>query len=278
MDLRTALKQGVKLLEQGGIASPRLTAELLLGHAIGRERVYFLAHPEEELTELGWIHYGRYLHQRLERTPTQYITKKQEFWGREFRVEPGVLIPRPETEHLVEAVLAQCPKATRIADVGVGSGTIAVTLALELSTHVVATDISVAAIEIARRNVDRLHADVSLIQCDLASAIASQSLDLFVSNPPYVPEEDKPHIEPEVKDAEPAIALFAGADGLALYPSLIADAVRTLKPLGTFMAEIGIGQSLPIAAMLAAQFNSIHFIKDLAGIDRIAVAKRNEDV
>ena len=139
MDLRTAITQGNLLLQQGSIPVPRLTAEVLLAHAIGKDRSYFYAHPEEELSELGWIHYGRYLHQRLQRMPTQYITKKQEFWGREFRVTPDVLIPRQETEHIIETVLAECPGAHQIADIGVGSGAIAVTLALELKTDVIAT-------------------------------------------------------------------------------------------------------------------------------------------
>ncbi len=275
MDLRTALKQGAKLLEDGGIASPRLTAEVLLLHATGKDRSYFLAHPESELTELSWIHYGRYLHQRLKRMPTQYITKKQEFWGREFRVEPGVLIPRPETEHLIETVLAECPAAKRIVDVGVGSGAIAVTLALELNTAVVATDISADALQIARSNVEAYKAAVSLIHCDLASAIADQSMELLVSNPPYVPELDRSGIEPEVKDWEPMQALFAGADGLAIYPRLFADARRILQPGGMFMAEIGIHQMEAVSIMLAAGWTGVHFVNDLAGIPRLAVATRS---
>ena len=275
MDLRTALKQGAKLLEDGGIASPRLTAEVLLAHATGKDRSYFLAYPESDLTELSWIHYGRYLHQRLKRMPTQYITKKQEFWGRGFRVEPGVLIPRPETEHLIEAVLAECPAAKRIVEVGVGSGAIAVTLALELKTVVVATDISADALRIARSNVEAYSASVSLIQCDLASAIADQSMELLVSNPPYVPERDRSGIEPEVKDWEPAQALFAGVDGLAIYPKLIADAKRILQPGGMFMAEIGIHQMESVSLMLAAGWTGVHFVNDLAGIPRLAVATRS---
>src|SRR5690242_2983259 len=102
MTVQTALQQGTKLLEDGAIPVPRLTAEVLLSHAIGCERVWLYAHGDEELKELWWIHYGRYLHERLEGKPTQYITKKQEFYGRDFRVSPAVLIPRPETEHLVE--------------------------------------------------------------------------------------------------------------------------------------------------------------------------------
>lgn len=278
MDLRTAFRQGAKLLEEGGIASPRLTAEVLLAHATGKDRTYFLTHPEEEITELAWIHYGRYLHQRLGRMPTQYITKKQEFWGRELRVEPGVLIPRPETEHLIETVLAECPAAKKIIDIGVGSGAIAVTLALELKTVVVATDISAEALRIASFNVETYKAPVYLVQCDLASAIADQSMELFVSNPPYVAEMERAAIEPEVKNWEPSQALFGGADGLAIYPRLIDEAKRVLRPGGKFMAEIGIHQKEAIQAMLIGGWTGIHFVNDLAGIPRIAVASKPGDV
>ncbi len=109
------------MLEEAGVTAPRLTAEVLLGHALGRERVYLFAHPEELLTELTWIHYGRYLHQRLQGQPTQYITQKQEFYGREFRVSPAVLIPRPETEHVVERALGLGGEGA-VVDVGTGSG------------------------------------------------------------------------------------------------------------------------------------------------------------
>src|ERR1700730_5464115 len=150
MTIQTALLQGTKLLEEDAIGAPRLTAEVLLAHALRRERSYLYAHPEEELTETGWIHYGRYLHQRLQGKPTQYITGRQEFYGREFRVTPDVLIPRPETEHLVEAAKARANAAHSLLDIGTGSGAIAVTLALETKARVMATDVSPAALQVAR--------------------------------------------------------------------------------------------------------------------------------
>src|SRR5258707_9263313 len=134
MDVRTALQQGQTLLEEARFGSPRLTAEVLLMHAIGCERSWLYAHSGDELREVWWIHYGRYLHERLKGKPTQYITGRQEFYGREFRVTPDVLIPRPETEHVVEAALEK--HAGRIADIGTGSGAIAVTLALETGVPV----------------------------------------------------------------------------------------------------------------------------------------------
>ena len=131
MTIQTALLQGTKLLEEEAITAPRLTAEVLLTHALQRERSYLYAHPEEELTEIAWIHYGRYLHERMKGKPTQYITGRQEFYGRDFRVTSDVLIPRPETEHLVEAAISRIHPRDLVVDVGTGSGAIAITLALE---------------------------------------------------------------------------------------------------------------------------------------------------
>src|SRR6202789_4171867 len=152
MTILTALLQGTKLLEEEAISAPRLTAEVLLCHALHREREYLYAHPEEELTEVAWIHYGRYLHARLQGKSTQYITGRQEFYGRDFRVTPDVLIPRPETEHLVEAAIAHIHPRDLVVDVGTGSGAIAISLALETAGHVFATDISTPALLIAEAN------------------------------------------------------------------------------------------------------------------------------
>ena len=156
MDLRAALLQGQTLLEDAKVAAPRLTAEVLLAHAIGCDRVWLYAHSDESLKELWWIHYGRYLHERMQGKPTQYITGHQEFYGREFRVTPDVLIPRPETEHVVEAALAKAGGARSIIDIGSGSGAIAVTLALEMNAPVIGADISSAALRVAAENSHRL--------------------------------------------------------------------------------------------------------------------------
>src|SRR5271169_2984731 len=160
MTVHTALQQGARILEDGGIAVPGLTAEVLLGHAMRVERVYFFAHPEQELREVEWLHYGRYLHERLGGKPTQYITQHQEFYSRDFRVTPDVLIPRPETEHVVEVALELARTAARILDVGTGSGALAVTLQLETGADVWATDISRSAIAVAVGNASRLGARV----------------------------------------------------------------------------------------------------------------------
>src|ERR1700704_1496391 len=156
MTIATALAQGVKLLEDASISAPRLTAEVLLAHAVGCERVWLFAHSDEELREVWWIHYGRYLHERLKGKPTQHITGRQEFYGREFRVTPDVLIPRPETEHVVEAALKLGGQSAL--DIGTGSGAIAAPLAFESGMRVAATDISEQAIRVAAENGRRLGA------------------------------------------------------------------------------------------------------------------------
>src|SRR5579872_3714500 len=186
MTVQTALLQGTRLLDEAQVAAPRLTAEVLLAHALRAERVYLFAHPEQELREVEWLHYGRYLHERMMGKPTQYITRRQEFYGREFRVTRDVLIPRPETEHVVEVALRLARGAKRILDIGTGSGALAVTLQLETHAEVCASDISPAAAAVAWDNARRLGAPVSVAVCDLMGAFREQAFDLLVSNPPYV--------------------------------------------------------------------------------------------
>jgi release factor glutamine methyltransferase len=273
MTVRTALLQGAKLLEDAAVGVARLTAEVLLGHALGRERAYLFGHPEHQLSELEWLHYGRYLHQRMEGKPTQYITGRQEFYGREFRVTPDVLIPRPETEHVVETALRVAPRARRILDVGCGSGCLAVTLRLETGAAVWATDISPAAIRVAAGNAQRLDAPVAFLACDLMSAVADGSMDLIVSNPPYVPLGDKAGLQREVRDWEPHAALFAGPTGLELYERLVRDAQRVLVPGGWLIMELGFNTSGRVAAMFSSHWRNLETAPDLAGIPRVIVAQ-----
>jgi release factor glutamine methyltransferase len=269
MTARTALRQGVDLLRKGGIAEPRLTAEILLCHALRRERIYLHSHPEHELTTLEWLHYGRYLHERLKRKPSQYITRKQEFYGREFQVSPAVLIPRPETEHLVEHALCLRPEARRVLDIGTGSGILAITLALETTACVVATDLSAEALAVTRENARRLAAEVGLVQCDFASALRGP-FDLIVSNPPYVDEAEWQELEPEVRDYEPALALLGGE---ATYRALIADAARLLTPGGVLIFEIGAKQQR-FSELLDECWTGVQVFSDLAGRPRVIEARR----
>src|SRR5580692_7042533 len=268
MTIRTALEQGSELLGRD-----RLTAEVLLGHAMHCDRVYFYAHPEQELREVEWIHYGRYLDERLRGKPTQYITKRQEFYGREFTVSRDVLIPRPETELLVETILKLKPAPGVIVDTGTGSGIIAITLSLELSRPVIATDLSFEACALARCNAIKLGADVQFLEADLLETFADSSADIIVSNPPYIALSDRASLQCEVRDWEPSIALYGGPTGTAVYARLIPEAKRVLKPGGILALELGFGQSETVAE-LAAGFHNLQLFPDLAGIPRVLVCER----
>ena len=253
------------------VGSPRLTAEVLLGRALNRERAYLYAHSTDLLSELAWIHYGRYLHERMQGKPTQYITGRQEFYGRDFRVTPDVLIPRPETEHLVEAALGRLKPGGRVLDVGTGSGAIAVTLALETGACVFGCDLSWAALRVAAENGDRLGARVHWLAGDLASAMADHSLDMLVSNPPYVPRGDEATLQVEVRDWEPHLALFGGPVGTEVYARLVEQARRVVKPGGWLLMELGYNSLGPVREMLGDV--EMEVIPDLAGIPRVLVTR-----
>lgn len=271
MTVQTALQQGAEILSKAAVAVPRLTAEVLLCHAMQCERVYLYAHGTDELTELAWIHYGRYLNERLHGKPTQYITHRQEFFGRNFYVNADVLIPRPETEHLVEASLTwlrEHPRAP-VLDVGTGSGAIAATLSLETGRPVFASDISMAALAVAERNCRTHEAKVSFVAADLLDAVRPASIDLLVSNPPYVPGEDAANMQAEVRDWEPHIALFAGDSGLEIYERLIGGAAACLRPGGRLLLELGFQSLTSVRQMLAPQWSDIEVLSDLAGLPRV---------
>jgi release factor glutamine methyltransferase len=276
MTVQTALLQGTRLLEDASIAVPRLTAEVLLSHAMACERVYLFAHPEQELREVEWLHYGRYLHERLAGKPTQYITKRQEFYGREFRVTADVLIPRPETEGVVEAALQVARSARRILDVGTGSGALAITLNLETGAETWATEISPAAAAVAASNARRLGAKAGIVVCDLVGAIANASFDLIVSNPPYVPLKARDGLQREVRDWEPPVALFGGETGFEVYGRIVAEAPRVLRAGGWLVMELGFGSVEHVEALLS-DWKSVVIQPDLAGIPRVIAAQRPEN-
>jgi len=186
-------------------------------------------------------------------------------------VTPDVLIPRPETEHLIEAALAHASQAGTILDIGTGSGAIGVTLVLETKARVMATDISVDALHIARQNAGALNARVTFVACDLGTAFADGSFDLVVSNPPYIAARDHASLQPEVRDHEPALALFGGEDGLAIYRRLIPEAARLLRPGGWLMMELG--DAVAVREM-CADWTGAEIMNDLAGIPRILTARR----
>ncbi len=275
LNIPTAVAQGAQMLERGGVHEPKLTAQVLLAHALGRDRTFLYTHPERELSTVEWIHFGRYLHERLRGKPLQYILKSAEFYGRPFRVTPDVLIPRPETEHVVERALTVAPGARRIADVCTGSGILAITLALELHPDsVVASDLSTAALEVARANAVALEAPVEFTRCDLLDALAGP-FDLIVANPPYVASGSIDSLDREVRDHEPRIALDGGADGLDVYRRLIPQAWVRLVEGGWFVMEIGFDQGASVPALFTDGWSSIHVTKDLAGHPRVVEAQKH---
>lgn len=275
LTIQEALSQGTRLLDDERIVAPRLTAEVLLSHALHCERVYLYAHSDEPLTELAWIHYGRYLKERIDGKPTQYITQEQEFYGRPFFVSPDVLIPRPETELLVETALKYGRNARMAIDVGCGSGAIAVTLALELKhARVFASDISHGAVKVARRNAETNGAKVRFLDGDLLAPVRDQCMDLVASNPPYVPRTDEPSLQREVRDFEPEVALYGGQTGMEMYARLIPEALRVLKPGGWLIMELGYRSLKPVRRLMHSEWRAVQAIDDLGGIPRVLVAQK----
>ena len=255
-------------------------AELLLLHTLQLSRVALIANPETELTPSQRAAYEETIARRLRHEPIQYITGQQEFYGLNFHVTPAVLIPRPETEHLVEAVLNLLPvdQPLKIADIGTGSGAIAIALATHLPrTEITALDISIEALAIATLNARKNHVDcrIKFLQSDLLSALPleARAFDAIVSNPPYVGEADRKNLHPQVRNYEPPIALFAGETGFDIYRRLIPLAHNALKPHGLLALEIGHGQQDAIASLLES-WRNVHFINDLQQIARVAIARR----
>jgi release factor glutamine methyltransferase len=267
------LEQARRQLAAAAVEEPRRTAESLLGFAIGCERSHLFAHPERELSLEQAEQFQDLVARRVGGEPTQCILGVREFYGRGFEVNPAVLIPRPETELLVEAVLEKTAESARVLDVGTGSGCIAVTLACERpSWEICATDISEQALAVAENNARNLKARVEFRHGDLTEPFEGESFDVVVSNPPYVAERDRPTLSREVR-REPETALFAGDDGLDIYRRLIPAAARVLRPGGLLAMELGY-DSLPGVLQLLEGWDDVETRLDLAGITRIALARR----
>jgi len=256
---------------------PRRDAELILAHVLGCDPTALLTHSERLLTAQQAELFESLLNRRLASEPVQYLTGEQEFFGLLFEVSPDVLIPRPETEHLVEAVLARFDRDAnpRIVDVGTGSGAIAVAIAHALTrAHVTAVDFYPKALEVARRNAERhgVMDRVTLRQADLLVEAGTAEFDVVVSNPPYIANGEK--LEPQVANYEPRSALYAGPTGLEVYERLIPQANRALKPQGWLMMEIGYGQQPALEALLGG-WREVSFVPDLQGIPRVVQAQNS---
>ena len=259
-------------LEDATAAIGRVDAHVLVAHLLGVDRAYLLAHPMRVLTESEDARIDVLVAQRSIGHPVAHLVQRREFYGRMFAISPDVLIPRPETETLVEAALARMPEAARVADLGTGSGAIAATLACERAdARVVATDASAAALAVARANAEALGAAVEFLQGSWYEPLASRRFDLIVSNPPYIAAGD-PHLAAGDLRFEPATALTDGSgDGLDSIRAIVAGAAAHLEPGGWLLIEHGYDQRDAVQALISgAGFLDRISIADLAGIPRLA--------
>jgi len=283
VQLKDALAAALDLLTGAHVGSPRMNAELLLMFTLGCDRAHLYAHPERQLTDEEHARYDDAIAQRASGIPAQYITGHQEFWGMDLIVSPAVLIPRPETEHVIETVLQlnaerTPPPATppRIVDVGTGSGCIALALAKELpNAEIHATDISPVALEIARANAARhdLAVRIQFHETDLLTGIPHDSFDYVVSNPPYVGESEADEVQLEVRKFEPRRAVFAGPTGLEVIRRLIPEAQTVLKPGGWLVFEMSGTIAAGVQGLLTS-WNRVQITNDLRGIPRVLAAKK----
>ena len=291
MQLRESLTSATARLIAQQVPSPRMNAELLIMFTLDCDRAYLYAHSERELTAEETQRYDDAIARRASGVPAQYITGHQEFWGLDLIVSPAVLIPRPETEHVVEVVLeliAACPTENQrpragapaphlsIADVGTGSGAIALALASELrEAEIFATDISADALEIARANAARhdLSSRIVFHQTDLLNGLTHGEFDFVVSNPPYVGESEEERVQLEVRKFEPRNAVFAGPTGLEIIERLIPQARETLRPGGWLIFEIS-GTIAEGVRQLLEGWSDVKITNDLQGIARVARARK----
>lgn len=255
----------------------RRDAELLMMHAGGFTRAFLLANAGSHVPPGVLPRYLEYIDRRSQAEPLQYIVGEQEFFGLRFAVSPDVLIPRPETEHLVEALLDRMPRdrPVRIADVGTGSGAIAVALAYALPlARIVALDLSKAALRIAGMNAHQhgVAGRIRFVESDLLNGAGEEHFDAIVSNPPYIAASERESLETQVREYEPHAALFAGPTGLEVYQRLIPQAQSHLKPQGWLLLEMGAGQDAALKRLLES-WAGVTFVPDLQGIPRVAVAQ-----
>jgi len=267
------------------VDNARWDAELLLCHVLGRDPAWLLAHMQDRIDEQSLRLYERVIDRRAVREPLQYITGKQEFWGLPFKVTPDVLIPRPETEFVVEAALKAVSMtiAPVIIDVCTGSGCIAISLAKELlNAQVFATDRSEQALGIARENarMNQVADRIRFLFGDLFAPVKELDLrgkvDVIAANPPYIPMGDLAALQPEVRDFEPEMALIAGPQGTEIGTAIIEQAPAFLKKGGALIMEMGMGQTAGFSSIIkdTGDYKTIEIIKDLAGIERVLVARK----
>lgn len=270
------LREASRTLENAGVPEARREAASLLSFVTGKDRTFLIAHSDDEVGDVD--QFRELLERRATGEPLQYITRTQDFFGREFRVTPDVLIPRPETELLVEAALEVNKTATLLCDVGTGSGCIALTLLCELDhARAVALDKSPAALEVAKFNAQKLAvADrAEFVVSDCFDSLDHQKFDLIVSNPPYVSAGVLDGLQREVRDHEPLIALSPGPDGLSIIRRLIQESPQFLKPNGHLIMEIGFDQGEAVQNLIDTNvWDLLEVRPDLQGIPRIVVLRK----
>ena len=273
LKVTTALTWAAGLLEQAGIENARFEAQLLMALALDVSRIAILAGLRPQCSEPEFRAFERLVHERERRVPLAYLRGNQEFYGLSFLVTPATLIPRPETELLVEFALEKFAEseAPLLVDIGTGTGCIPIAaLAHYPQARAIACDLSAEALEVARRNAaaNRVSERLRLLQANLLSGVLGRA-DILVSNPPYIPAEEIAGLQPEVRDFEPRLALDGGADGLALLSGIVQEAHRVLKPKGWLAVEVAQGQAPAVADLFAEQgLTDIAIRRDLAGIER----------
>lgn len=281
MTLREALLDAARRLEIHRVSNPRLTAEVLLAHCMSVDRTYLYTHDDRILQDEERRRFEHALRQRISGVPLQYIVGRQEFYGREFVVNPSVLIPRPETEFVVESVLEvhrELPElhsahGVSIIDVGAGSGCIGLTLALELPTAaVILADVSIEALRVAQTNARNLSARALFVCMDALDAVTGP-FDFVVSNPPYVSPRDAAGLQREVREYEPPVAFFAPEEGMAFIRRLVESAERLLKPGGFLVMEIGFGMEERVGSLFGPRWERRPAKLDLQGIPRVVIAR-----
>jgi release factor glutamine methyltransferase len=286
MQLREALQVGLKSLLEHDVPSANLAAELLLMHLLHQDRSFLYTHSDQALQAAQFERYMELIGERCTGKPTQYITGHQEFWGLDLEVTPAVLIPRPETEHIIEAVLDLISREDlskkdpfRIADVGTGSGCIPIALAKELpAAQLYATDISADALEVAVRNAQCLGAagEIEFFESDLLACLLEPeflgTFDFVVSNPPYVGHDELADVQREVRVFEPRLAWGDLVQGEEIYARLFPQAEQLLKPGGSVVVEIGYNKQDAVLALLDEGWQEREVRPDLAGIPRVITA------
>lgn len=281
-NIAETLRKATEILHESGIAEPRREANSLLAFALAKSKTFLIAHPEYELTGEEQTNFQAFLQRRAEREPFQYITGKQEFYGLDFIVSPHVLIPRPETEMIVENALEilKTRENSRFCEVGVGSGCISISILHNAKTaSAIGLEVSEKALEVAKLNAEnhQVSERFNLKISNVFGVLTDEIFDLIVSNPPYIPRQDIANLQAEVRDFEPLNALTDEKDGLSIIKRIIADAPKFLNPSGFLLLEIGFGQAEDVKQMFDAKiWQTVEILPDLQGIGRIVKAKKSK--